>query len=1240
MSLDQLVPRLAPTFAAEFLKRSVRPCRIFLSASDMKSQAVVRNASDVDPTDAFNAALDQLRSALGSVDPIILRADWITDVESMTWEEFNKLIGSTARNNFNRGVAFSPDFSIALTALEINANQLLAVADNQNGAFNLKAASSYIRARFDRELPVLEPSSPIAVFDTAGAFVLGDNAPLSVDGTQHRIVTTPDAKLIRQIMQSAVQYLESQLLSSGRFIYGRLPCTDRFVPSYNAVNHFTALLALLDAYNADGRKDDHLRESIERAIKYGVETYSDLLSDETYAPLKTAFDGFLNARTVPNVNELLAIVGADDPKAATEARAKALLDEYFWTETAMFFKCPEMIFGSFFSRDDAFRVRIDDTARALASLVEWSKHAPAVEHVDDVEVKPQIDQAVQKMVELISANRSTSPRGEAKIFFGGNTIVGRRMHLLSPTMKHLDEIPAMRAADVRIVNLLGVASALGDPVNKKYFYHMHARPEQINILTECNIDVVLTANHHAGDYGAESVLDQNKLLDEAGLGHVGAGKNIDEASAPIYVKANDLTVAIFSVDATTEEFAASEAQAGIFYMSQDALDAWTSTFDAKIAEARKHADAVFVALDWEPVSQARSFDRMRAIGRALIDSGADGVLGCDSYWYNRVEKYKERPIIYGAGLFILDGGDGDTGAYSLTVGVDGVKALTFSALRRSNGKVGVAERDKNRINDEFLARCRELGTNAKVDSDGTIEIKFSPAARPQQSLKIDEPSSIYDPLMVERHEIKPLTEPLSEWTVERVPDDAIIEPKQFDALKMVGYRVEQPVLTKYEILFVDTYWTIDAPLNKECRFYIEGKSTRENGMPFYGSGADHEFANWEFPVKRWKPGVIYRERFGLNPPRLNRLANVDLRIEIRARIDGRWLEPFIGSKTIEMRLPELPYYRRDFPEVLEHSEPGHCWTAEQLAAVTGGKWLVEPPSGWYVQSILRDMKFYNQAEAPVMFVASRRSQYLFHTEGDPASSTYDNHFMVAQYADKIAGAMIDHEVDDLPKDLPVLLVEDSVKATIELGFAARRRFKGKTIAVAGDVGKTTTVNMLEHLLKESGEVAVPFGTDELTCISAPTTFANVKAEAAYAILELSKDAIEARRGSVTYDLQPNVVVVTSNAGLEKDSEAAARVKARVFCGAVAGGYAVLNRDMKHYGIFEAAAKRHGLNVITFGRHADATVRMPELKRGESVFIDGDKYKLESALSSEQLYNALAVLAVAFAVSQGGGPSVA
>ena len=225
--------------------------------------------------------------------------------------------------------------------------------------------------------------------------------------------------------------------------------------------------------------------------------------------------------------------------------------------------------------------------------------------------------------------------------------------------------------------------------------------------------------------------------------------------------------------------------------------------------------------------------------------------------------------------------------------------------------------------------------------------------------------------------------------------------------------------------------------------------------------------------------------------------------------------------------------------------------------------------------------------------------------------------------DNIDGAIVDRAIEGLPYDLPQLKVDNLLNATLNLGVAARRRFQGKVIAVTGSTGKATTCDMLSFILGREHKVTrTPPNQDAGALV--PWSFAQVKQNDAYAVIEMSAEAFNRPFEAVSAEIKPHVAIVTS---LATDNVNIARLKSRIFNGMSAKGYAVLNRDMPHYELFEQKAKSLNLKIITFGTHDDATVRENDGK----ISIGDKTYELPALAPAEKISAALAVVATSLVV---------
>ena len=505
-------------------------------------------------------------------------------------------------------------------------------------------------------------------------------------------------------------------------------------------------------------------------------------------------------------------------------------------------------------------------------------------------------------------------KGQAAIFFGGNVNVGRRMNF-NPHEKPFGNVSAMIEADLRIVNLDCVIAAQGQQIYKGEgdINHLHARPEQINLLIDANVDVALTANNHALDYGTAALFEQNAYLEQAGILHCGTGKNFDDAARPLFIKVNDIVIALFNVDATMNFFAATEDKPGTFYLPTNEPERWKNFFTEQIAYAKRKADVVFVAPHWSPKGLTEPIEPIKNLGRLLIDCGADAVLGCHPHLVQGVETYKQRPIVYSPGNFLFDAIPRLGGAFLIVVSKNGVEQVVFNPLIIEPCKISSPNVEQTaKVDMYFIDACQKLNTTCKTLPGGLIEIKFEPS--PHEDKKLEPVELSTATRTVEK--IPPLTEPLPEWTVDDVPEDSRIEPQQFGVIKLVGCRIapECLPLKKFQTLYVETYWTLDESTDKDLKIQILGVPTAEVSMPNFGDGMEHQACDWMFPTNRWKAGVIYREKFGLPSPFVKDVANVNLRAEIsvfdNATSIGKYIHPTTitlqSSTPVQIPQPSIP----------------------------------------------------------------------------------------------------------------------------------------------------------------------------------------------------------------------------------------------------------------------------------------------------------------------------------------------
>ncbi|WP_172292231.1 CapA family protein [Pseudoruegeria sp. HB172150] len=205
---------------------------------------------------------------------------------------------------------------------------------------------------------------------------------------------------------------------------------------------------------------------------------------------------------------------------------------------------------------------------------------------------------------------------------------------------------------------------------------MRGKPEIADALVATGLEVVSFAGNHTMDWGAEGMLDTLANLDRAGAMRMGAGANIEEARKPVIVERNGVTLGFLAVNSILpQNYWAEENKPGCAPMrghtvyeqiehDQPGTPARIHTFPhredlaaltASVAALRAKVDAVIVShhagIHFVPAVVP---DYQRDVARAVIDAGADMVLGCHAHILKGMEFYRGRPIVHSLANFALD----------------------------------------------------------------------------------------------------------------------------------------------------------------------------------------------------------------------------------------------------------------------------------------------------------------------------------------------------------------------------------------------------------------------------------------------------------------------------------------------------------------------------------------------------------------------------------------------------------
>ena len=223
-------------------------------------------------------------------------------------------------------------------------------------------------------------------------------------------------------------------------------------------------------------------------------------------------------------------------------------------------------------------------------------------------------------------------------------------------------------ADLAIGNLESAVGVGGSPIVGKSFT-FRARPETLQGVVNAGIDVVSLANNHVLDYGTKALGETLDNLDQYGITRTGAGRNVQEAFKPVIQERNGLKIGVLSFSRVVPypNWVAGANQPGV-------ANGWDNKVVLEtIKKVDPQVDVLVVAMHWGIELADYPGSDQTSLAKAMVDSGADVILGHHSHCLQGVAVYKNKPILYSVGNFVF----------------------TSSSVKARTGAIGVITMDKN-----------------------------------------------------------------------------------------------------------------------------------------------------------------------------------------------------------------------------------------------------------------------------------------------------------------------------------------------------------------------------------------------------------------------------------------------------------------------------------------------------------------------------------------------------------------
>lgn len=208
----------------------------------------------------------------------------------------------------------------------------------------------------------------------------------------------------------------------------------------------------------------------------------------------------------------------------------------------------------------------------------------------------------------------------------------------------------------RIVNLETAITTCDDAAAKGINYRMS--PGNMEVLSAAKIDCCVLANNHVLDWGERGLVETLEVLETAHTPYAGAGRNIQEASAPARIALpTGQRVLVFGFGLESSGISpawSAGSKPGVNFIAEATEDA-AGRIAKQVEEFARHGDICVASVHWGGNWGYTVTAAQRAFAHDLIDiAGFHVVHGHSSHHAKAMEVYHERLVLYGCGDFLTD----------------------------------------------------------------------------------------------------------------------------------------------------------------------------------------------------------------------------------------------------------------------------------------------------------------------------------------------------------------------------------------------------------------------------------------------------------------------------------------------------------------------------------------------------------------------------------------------------------
>lgn len=314
------------------------------------------------------------------------------------------------------------------------------------------------------------------------------------------------------------------------------------------------------------------------------------------------------------------------------------------------------------------------------------------------------------------------------IGFAGDVMLGRTLdHIIAQRGYHYpwgDVLPLMKQTHINIINLETALTHSNQQVFKTF--NFKATPDKIQSLIMARVTVANLANNHILDFDKTGLLETIETLDQAGIKHVGAGRNLTDAEAPVVIMQKGIRLGVLGLTDNEPTWKAGH-KPGINYLDVSNHKN-TNRILQSIENLRRETDIVIVSIHWGPNMQEKPSQEFIQFAHAMIEHGASVIHGHSAHIIQGIECYQGGLIMYDTGDFVDDYVvdpelRNDLSAfYVLTLNKAGLMNLKLIPVHIFDFQVNCARKEDYQW---VIERVQKLSSdfNTRIDHKGTIQLK-------------------------------------------------------------------------------------------------------------------------------------------------------------------------------------------------------------------------------------------------------------------------------------------------------------------------------------------------------------------------------------------------------------------------------------------------------------------------------------------------------------------------------------